>query len=76
MAEFPDIPAGYGVPLVNLATDLLPAPTMDALAGVYVSVRNFDGTPVTADKFVVLTLSPDGTEVDDIAVYDSLDEVG
>jgi hypothetical protein len=39
-------------------------------------VRNFDGTPVTADKFVVLTLSPDGTEVDDIAVYDSLDEVG
>jgi hypothetical protein len=42
----------------------------------YVSVRNNDGTPVAGTKFVVLTLSVDGTDVDDIAVYDSLDEVG
>ena len=30
LANF-DIPPGYGIPLVNLNTDLLPAPTMAAL---------------------------------------------
>jgi hypothetical protein len=29
--SYPDIPIGYGIPLVNLATDLLPAPTVDAI---------------------------------------------
>lgn len=34
MAEV-DIPPGYGIPLVNLANDLLPDPTMDALDARY-----------------------------------------
>jgi lysophospholipase L1-like esterase len=29
--SYPDIPIGYGIPLVDLATDLLPAPTVDAI---------------------------------------------
>jgi hypothetical protein len=35
MGDFPDIPAGYGIPLVDLATDLLPAETMAALDDRY-----------------------------------------
>jgi hypothetical protein len=35
VAEFPEIPAGFGVPLVDLATDLLPTPTMSALDARY-----------------------------------------
>ncbi len=40
-----------------------------------VLVRKADGTLVTA-KVVVLTLTEDETDIQDIAVYDSLDEVG
>lgn len=35
MAEYPDIPDGFGVPLVDLTTDLFPAPTMAALDDRY-----------------------------------------
>jgi hypothetical protein len=71
MAEF-TIPEGYAVPLVDLDTYQFPDPTTKT----YVSVRNHDGSAVTGPKFVVLTLSADGNDVDDIAVYDSLEDVG
>jgi hypothetical protein len=33
MAEYTiDLPPGYGVPTIDLATDLLPQPTMEAIA--------------------------------------------
>ncbi len=45
------------------------------LASSYVLVRKHDGSPLTGPKVVVLTLNAAGTDVDDIAVYDSLGEV-
>lgn len=42
----------------------------------FVVVRNFDGTPLGSGKVVVLTLTADQTDISDIAVYDSLEEVG
>jgi hypothetical protein len=75
MAEFP-IPEGYGIPLVNLATDLLPAPTVEAIQAGLVVFRNSDGSIVAAPKVVAITLTADGNDIDDIAVYDSIEDVG
>jgi hypothetical protein len=77
MAEYTiDLPPGYGVPTVDLATDRLPEPTMVAVQAGLVVFRNHDGTPVTAPQVVAITLTADGTEIDDIAVYDSIEDVG
>lgn len=46
------------------------------LEGTLVSFRNHDGTPVISPKVVVITLTEDGANIDDIAVYDSIEEVG
>lgn len=59
-----------------MADFILRVLTPEHANSLFVVVRNHDGTPVTTDKYVVLTLTPDGTEVDDIAVYNTLDEVG
>jgi hypothetical protein len=47
-----------------------------ALNGAFVLFRNHDGSPVAPPKVVALTLSADGTDIDDIRVYDSIEEVG
>jgi hypothetical protein len=46
VSDFPDIPAGYGVPLVDLSTYLLPEPTMVALSATYVRFLDTDGNPL------------------------------
>lgn len=38
-----NIPPGKGIPLVDLATDLLPEPTMDALDARYPAAADLDG---------------------------------
>jgi hypothetical protein len=48
----------------------------DGLTATFVAFRNHDGTPVTPPQVVVITLTVDGTDIDDIRVYDSIDEVG
>jgi hypothetical protein len=45
-------------------------------AATFVVFRNHDGTPVAAPKVVVITLTADGTDIDNIAVYASLAGVG
>jgi len=45
------------------------------LSSAFVAVRKHDGTPLSG-KVVVLTLNVAETEVDDIAAYDSIEEVG
>lgn len=47
-----------------------------ALTASFVLFRNNDGTPVAAPKVVAITLTPDGTDIDDIRVYDDITEVG
>jgi hypothetical protein len=77
MAEYTvDLPPGYGIPTVDLATDLLPAPTVAAMQAGLVVFRNFDGTQVLAPKVVAITLTADGMDIDNIAVYDSIEDVG
>lgn len=46
------------------------------LNATFVLVRKHDGTPLDASKIVVLTLTADESDIQDIAVYDSLEEVG
>ncbi|AHB31633.1 hypothetical protein ArV2_gp23 [Arthrobacter phage vB_ArS-ArV2] len=50
--------------------------TKAALSATYVVFRNHDGTPVAAPKVVAITLTADGADIDNIAVYNSLEEVG
>lgn len=47
-----------------------------SIASASVMFRNHDGSVVAAPKVVVVTLTADGQDIDDIAVYDSIDEVG
>jgi lysophospholipase L1-like esterase len=49
VADF-EVPAGYGIPLVELATDLLPEPTMDAISLAVVPA--VVASPELADNFV------------------------
>jgi len=51
MADFPDVPAGYAIPLVDLATYLLPAPTVAAFDARY---------PTIADVTALETLTEQG----------------
>lgn len=46
------------------------------LSATFVVFRNHDGTPVAAPKVVAITLTVDGADIDNIAVYDSIAEVG
>lgn len=46
------------------------------LAANFVLFRNHDGTPVAPPQVVVITLTADGTGIDDIAIYASLAGVG
>lgn len=48
----------------------------DQMNAAYVIFLNHDGTPVSAPKVVAITLTEDGTDIDDIRVYDSISEVG
>lgn len=53
----------------------------DAVLGDYdptnlVLVRKHDGSPLSGGKVVVLTLTEDETDIADIAVYNSIEEVG
>lgn len=64
-------------PAVKAADANLPARLQDAaLSATYVIFRNHDGTPVAAPKVVAITLTADGADIDNIAVYDSIEEVG
>jgi hypothetical protein len=63
MAEYTvDLPPGYGIPTVDLATDLLPAPTMDAIAS----------SPQLSATFVsVFGVIPTGTAAGDVAAINA-----
>jgi len=50
--------------------------TATELNATFVAFRNHDGTPVAAPKVVVITLTEDGTDIDNIAVYANESEVG
>lgn len=43
LTNLPDIPQGKGIPLVDLATDLFPQPTMDALDARYSASADLGG---------------------------------
>lgn len=65
--SFPDIPGGYGVPLVDLADGSLPDDTMDYLDDRYLEVAGTpgaNGTVLTADN-----TQPDGVRWDGRAFF-------
>jgi hypothetical protein len=68
-----------GAPADTAISTAINAPasaTRAALNATFVLVRKHDGTPLEASKIVVLTLTPDQTDIDNIAVYNSIAEVG
>ena len=69
------VPAQVDTAMASVAAD----PTSEFAiqqSATFVMFRNHDGTPVAAPKVVAITLTADGTDIDNIAVYDSTEEVG
>jgi hypothetical protein len=66
MAEYTvDLPPGYGIPTVDLATDLLPEPTMDAITETVIPA--VVASPELSATFVARAPAPTGVKATDEA---------